>query len=636
MEVLRQALGHLAASGQALTAVIVDDDLDNVGIPSLAEWIVLRDTFQSFPVFCDDFLERLVSMGHNPEDAPSIETVLNIVRQLRSVPEGEIQQAIDTYTRSEHLLQRMDRCLRDYGFEVNSFASRPSFEDRALPYLCLVDYQLLPEEESGDTAATIFEDLMERAGAKQMPPPFVILMSKALDEDDIERWGKLAERAGFFRFNYGFLNKERFLCDAAYLLFPILHFVRHQKLSSAYYRQMSSLVEEAHGIAKLVSRQLFQVSPPEALLFKSKVSKDGSTLSEELSDLFAALFSKAIKLSTNVALRMAEVESVIEEEGIPVPYRQQRSALHQLYAELLHQACGKKESAPAFGDIFEDADGRYFLVLSQECDIAKGEGRSAKVDRVIAVEGELRAIIPPKDSGEMIVEKPVFFAESGQRLWLWWNLGKPVVFPIQQFDDDIVFERSIATRAYYISEARHRAGLPSDAAQNWLEAERELGAEWQAKGFASERRKWKKKWRLRFADAEDIQHRFATRTTRVALNVMPEFIHVHAMRLGRDELVIDEAPSIFVYEVQSEDKKKVALAPESLAPCIAIDGGRFMSQALIEKLSNFIPLSEFNKELKREHLMVVKSKGNLLLAKTTGDFERGKSPWAGLISGEPS
>ncbi|MFA7344805.1 MAG: DUF2934 domain-containing protein [Terrimicrobiaceae bacterium] len=636
MEALRQALGHVAKNGQALTAVIVDDELDAVGIPSHAEWIFLRDTFQSAPAFHDDFQERLVSMGHNPEDAPPIATVLNVLKQLRGIPEGEIQQAVETYTQSEHLLQRMDRCLRDYGFEVESFAGRPSFEGRELPYLCLVDYQLLPGEEGGDTAATIFADLMERAGAKQAPPPFVILMSKALTDDDITKWSNLAERAGFFRFNYGFLNKERFLSDAAYLLFPILHFVRHQKLSSAYYRQMSSLVEEAHGIAKQISRQLFQVSPPEALLFKSKVSKDGSTLSEELSDLFAALFSKAIKLSTNVALRMAEVENVIEEEGIPVPYRQQRSALHQLYAELLHQACDKEESAPAFGDIFEDADGRFFLVLSQECDITKGEERSAKVDRVIAVEGELKSTIPPKDSSEMIVEKPVFFAESDQRLWLWWNLGKPVVFPIQQFDDATVFEQNIATRAHYISESRHRAGQPSHATQNWLEAEQQLRAEWQAKGFAFERRNWKKKWRLRFADAEDIQHRFATRITRVALNVMPEFIHVHRLRLSRNESVIDEAPSIFIYEVQSEDKKKVSLAPESLAPCIAIDRGKFMSHALIEKLSKFIPLSEFNKELKRENLMVVKIRDDLLLAKATREFERGKSPWAGLGSGEPS
>ena len=236
----------------------------------------------------------------------------------------------------------------------------------------------------------------------------------------------------------------------------------------------------------------------------------------------------------------------------------------------------------------------------------------------------------------MIVEKPVFFAESDQRLWLWWNLGKPAVFPIQLFDDDIVFERNISTRAYYISEQRRRSGLPGDADQNWLEAERQLRAEWQAKGVAFERRKWKKKWRLRFADAEDIQHRFATRITRVALNVMPEFIHVHALRLSRDEIVIDEAQSIFVYEVQSEDKKKVALAPESLAPCVSIDLGGFMSQALIEKLSRFIPLSEFNRELKRENLIVVRVKGDLLLAKVTKEFERGKSPWTGLASGELS
>lgn len=628
MKRLKQALVSITPPGQALKAVIVDDELDTLGIPSFAEWIILQDALQADPAFREEFLQRLLEMGHNPTDPPSVEMATGVLRLLTSVPEGDIKLALESYTRSKHLLQRLREFLLGLGFSVEWFATKPSFEEGELPFLCLVDYQIAPEEESGETAGRLFSHLMDRAEAEQRPPPFVILMSKALTDSDVDKWSQLAERAGFFRFNYGFLNKEQFLGSSSFLTCPILHFVRHEKLSRAYYLQMNSLVAEAHGIAKRVSKQLFQVSPPEALLFKSKISEEGSSLSEELSDLFAELFSRAIKLSASVVARMDALESVISEEGMPVPYRQQRSALHRLYAELLHQTCDSQDTEPRFGDIFCDENGTYFLILSQECDIAKGESRQRKTDRVIAIEGELKNSVPGKTAGEMIVAKPVFIPDNDQSLWLWWNLGKPTIFPIQQFEEPNFFEVEIATRAYYLSEARRREGRLGGASEDWLEAQRQLQVERRERGFASARSKLRKKWRLRFAEAEDLQHRFATRMTRVALNVMPEFIHVHTLQMSHNEKVIGGASSIFVYEVLNE--KKVALAPESLGPCCTADDGKFMSEELVEKLSNFLPITEFHQELERENLFIVDLRGNLLFSKVTGQFKQGKKPWKGL------
>lgn len=590
MEELKQALRQIAGNGPRLKAVIVDDDFDSMGVPSLSEWVALQDALQELPELHDDLLESLDALKHNVDEPPSIETLTKAIKRLRIAPTGNESAAFDIYTRSEHLLQRLTRFLDDLGFEVECFARKPTFKDEQLPFLCLVDYQILPEEESGQTAATLFAHLMSSAEAGQRPPPFVILMSKALSDTDVDKWTALAEKAGFFRFNYGFLNKEQFLNNYAHLSYPLLHFVKHERLSKAYFLQMNSLVAEASGIARKVSRQLFQVTPPEALLFKDRVYEEGSSLSTELSALFSELFSREIRVSSNVVARMNALEQVITEEGIPVPHRQQRSALHRLYAELLHEKCEGADNEPAFGDIFEDSTGTYFLILSQECDLANGEQRVRKTERVLAIEGELRNAPPSKSEGEMFIAKPVFIAGNEQPMWLRWNFGRPVGLPLSHFSSIL------------------SGGIVEEP-------------------FAPVRPVLSKRWKLRFDDAEDIQHRFATRMTRVALNVMPEFVHVHTFRCGRNDEIIEGAPAVFIYEVQRN--KQFALAPESHGSCYSIDDGAFMSKGLIEELSGFISIEKFTQALQRESLLAFVNGEDLLLSKVAGTFKN-KRPWKGL------
>lgn len=591
MDELKHALEQLSAGGPRLKAIIVDDDFESLGVPSFAEWMTLKDELQeTSPNLHDDLLECLIAEKHNPEEAPSIDLLAVVVAKLTIIPSAIETAALNTYTRSEHLLQKLRRFLVELGFEVSCFPKQPTFVPTELPFLCLVDYQILPEEESGDTAQRIFEQLMNCAESTQLPPPFVILMSKALSDDDVNKWTALAERAGFFRFNYGFLNKEQFLSSSAHLIFPLLHFVKHEKLSKAYFLQMNSLVTEASGVARNVARKLFQVTPPEALLFRERAFEEGTSLSSELTSLFAELFSSDVQASAKVVARMDILEQVITDHGVPVPYRQQRSALHRLYAELLHQRCDGEDLAPRFGDIFEDGNGGYFLVISQECDLAGSELRKRKTDRVIAIEGELRNTSPSKSDGEMMIAKPIFIAGNEQPMWLWWNLMRPVVLPLSQFALILVGE--------FIEEP-----------------------------LAPVRPTLIKRWKLRFADAEDIQHKFATRMTRVALSIMPEFVQVHSFRCSRNNQIIDGTPPVYVYEVQKG--KKVALAPESQGTCCALDNGSYMSKALIAKLSVFVSIDTFKQELENESLLAFTEGENLLLAKTTADFKQGKKPWKG-------
>ena len=184
-----------------------------------------------------------------------------------------------------------------------------------------------------------------------------------------------------------------------------------------------------------------------------------------------------------------------------------------------------------------------------------------------------------------MIAKPIFIAGNEQPMWLWWNLMRPVVLPLSQFAVILVGD--------FIEEP-----------------------------FAPVRPTLIKRWKLRFADAEDIQHKFATRMTRVALSIMPEFVQVHSFRCSRNSQIIEGTPPVYVYEVQKG--KKVALAPESQGTCCALDNGSYMSKALIAKLSVFVSIDTFKQELENESLLAFTEGQNLLLAKTTADFKQGE------------
>src|ERR1700736_2975837 len=116
MDELKQALAAITDGGAALNAVIVDDEFEGIGVPSFAEWTELKDTLQERPDFHDALMERLVALGHNPDDPPATALIATAISQLAITPNDTQRAALDLYTRSKHVLQRLQDFLQSLGF----------------------------------------------------------------------------------------------------------------------------------------------------------------------------------------------------------------------------------------------------------------------------------------------------------------------------------------------------------------------------------------------------------------------------------------------------------------------------------------------------------------------------------------
>jgi hypothetical protein len=589
MEQLKEDIRRFVSlQSQPPEVAIVDDDFDLVGIPDLPAWLELKEVLASNPVVEDTVMERLETLNHNLSDAPPTALLEESLRGVDTAGDDAIRGAVEKYLKSEHLLTGLQNCLTELGFSVQSYSSKPKFPPDKLPFLLLVDYQLYPEHISGATAQSIFEDLMSASKQSSKPPPFVVLMSKGVAETDTWIWMGLAQRAGFFRFNFDFLHKEAFTRNRASLYFILVNFLRYLGVSRAYFEQMQALETEGTNIVSRVMRRLFQITPAEAQIFQYRMRVEGSSLAAVFTHLFADHLVKGINESDHIQASTMRLEHAIDKEGIPVVQIEQCGQLHHLYADLLHQPVVARDgNSPQFGDIFE-REGTFYLVLSQECDLAFGEERKVRADRVLALEGTVRPREATSDDGQ-IISKPFWSLPEGETAWLWWHLGKPVVIPYAYF-----------------------AGAIPPAEEPFLQPAPQ----------------YRKRLKLRFADAEQIQHAFASHVTRVATDVQPHPVVRHRATLSDEEGT--STAQVHLYVLRHDEDQFIAIEPDSRPQCLNLGNSPFMSAGLVLSLSGFQSLATFKKLLLAEQIFAGVVDDRLILIKYSAKRPRGVSEWKGL------
>jgi hypothetical protein len=584
MTELREELARMANSGRLLKAIIFDDEIDDDPTPPLEFWMDLREQLAELELPILNFLEE---NGHNSHHAPSLSLMRRAFEEFQPREDSKAAKALRSYMEYRSVLQKLKDYLEALDFQVTCSRGVPEIDPTSPPLLCLVDYQILPEGDDGDTATAFFRGLMESAQENDFPPPYVFLMSKALTEKDAERWARLAELAGLFRFNYGFLNKDKFNRDPLNLSFPLLHHLKHDSLSIAYFEQVRAISNEAQQIAKSAVQRIFQVTPPEFLCFKSRVVDEGGNLAQELLKVFSALFSAGLRESPAIEAKMGELETVFTADRVPVPYRQSRSALHRIYSEFLFQKCRGSNHDPQFADVYEIADDRFALIVSQECDLMSGGKRERKVDRVVAIEGVLRESEPTKSDGQAIVGKPIYFLESDKRMWLWWDVSSPLVIPLERF-------------------------TKSGRVKKFHQVKRLV-----------------KRWELRAADAEQIQNLFSSAITRVGTEISPEYVSSLGFLCFEDDELIEGSPVVHIYRTMVGRKAMVAIAPESQVDLLSVKGGGFISPDCLTSLSGYVPIEDFVRKLGANGLMPFEIGADLRLTKVTQAYKNGKKAWKG-------
>ncbi len=227
---LERELTKLQMSGRQLKAIIFDDEIDFDMVPPLADWLLLKEELGDIEA---DLLGYLHQKDHNVVDPPSVALIADAILELAPPGGSGAARALEQYASYQPVLSKLKDYLERYGFDVTCSTGMPEINPQEMPLLCLVDYQILPQGDDGEMAIAFFKRLMKIASEEDLPPPYVFLMSKALKDDDANKWSRLAEAGGLFRFNYGFLNKEKFDSNELHLAYPLLHHLKHDTLSVA-------------------------------------------------------------------------------------------------------------------------------------------------------------------------------------------------------------------------------------------------------------------------------------------------------------------------------------------------------------------------------------------------------------------
>jgi hypothetical protein len=586
-DALKIQVAAAVSSIPSRNVVIVDDEQPYADFPTQEAWSELKDALQEVPTVYGAFLTLCEVAGRSPDEPPPAELIQNIVKELGEAG-TQLTGALALYAQSKHVLAQIRDLLRELGFSVSMHSHTPELDSSAPPFLVLVDFHFEGEEHEGQNAERTIGALMRPSFRV---PPFVLLMSKRLDPADCERWMKIAERSGFFRFNYDFLPKQAIQHSSAYLYFAILNFVQHSAVSETYFQQMRTLEAEAKRIAETVTKEIFQVTPPEAQMFARRMRTEGQPLGQVFTDLFVQHLASAIENSISVRAAMKVFEDALVTEGLPTAEIREHGNLHKLYSQLLHSTAVDSNAAPSFGDIFENGGGGLYLVLSQECDIASGDGRNAKSDRVLALEGILQNRAAEGQDGP-IVSKPFWEAGRPQR-WLWWNLRKPAVLP------------------YSSLFPHHQTSLDS---------------------LEGDPPRLRRRFKLRFAEAEEIQNAFAFNLARVATDVLPSPITKFRCNCANelpDGCCTLGEPLCF-YMLVLSDERYISVAPESKVASLGTDEHPFLPAELALQLSRFVSINQFKKLLQQNKIMPIAGGSELrTLLKFKARTPKGVSEWTG-------
>lgn len=568
------------------TAFVIDDEWEQRESPDPVAWEEFIQALSAETKALAMVSASIQAKGFDLASALPTKIIDQLFTELGAAISPLMSTARKKYVENSHVLQRVETMLAGLKFKVESFSAPPDFSKHTMPSLLLVDYHLSPEPEGGANAEKIFSEIMQRCRMGEgTPPPFVILMSQKLLRDDRGNTLKLAERAGFFRFNYEFLHKEDIKRNPEAFYLALLNFFRHASLSRAYFHQLIKLEEQTKRIATETTNRFFQITPAEVSNFRPQTRKEGLDMAKVLTDLFSEHVFAAVSRSADVRACMLEVDQALSVDQLPAWDVSEGGPLHRLYSDLLFASTNSEEYLPPrFGDIYEAPGGSLRLVISQECDLACGEERTAKARSVLVLPGRLHANAPSGNEGG-IVARPVFTASMSKAAWIWWDLMEPMGIPYRELF-------------------------------------------WQTEEpFLEHRTPYRKTLRLRIVDAEDIQQQFAAKLTRVGSDILPG-----PMKMLVANVQIQPAGTSFDIDVCAlHDGKDWCIA--FLRPAQLLDVPKEMRAELtvdcLVQLGIFCKLKEFKKILKKAAILPLDRNEQLVLGFGNSKHWQGTPEWGG-------
>jgi hypothetical protein len=571
-------------------AILVDDHLD-IGLTE-TRWIEAVGRLKADDAAGYEKLRKFINEKGTGklEELPGDEILDHAVKLVASSASQKALAILSEVRFREAALGLLASVLDDVGLKP-VFYTRVTTEDPPRSgKLYFLDYRMQGDNATaGMDASRLLTDIVRRGG--EAPPPAAVLMSRGQDTHPTQsEWELVAQQAGFYRFNFRYLGKEKLEGGKMPFLFFLHELLASLPLGKAYYSQLKKLKETADTAASAALAKIRQLSPTEFSIFAGKHLGDGSgrRATRHVLELFLGLLDAEVKDSEALESSFREFAAMLKSTPMLATTDSESHTLHHLHTQLLYDRSRWVLQGPIeFGDIYHKAAERdvYYLVLTPECDLELRYQRSSntwapKAEDVLLLRGEVKNEPPDKTRGD-VLGKP-FIGETAPR-WIWWMMRKRVIV--------------MATDLTPVRPVDASAPQPSAEAPAPAIAPNEGG-------------RYKKWGQLRQLDAEEIQQRFVSDLASVGtdqvsgmINLIP--VEVWHRQQGHNDRRIGDLVIVEMPNPNDEDSPYWAFG-EGCEPmlCPETPGDVNLTFAELLDLRNLQPKTQFVEKCKKKKLHV--------------------------------
>ncbi len=470
-------------------AILVDDQLDTE--VTEARWIEAIGYLRTEDRPGFDNLRRFIAEkgDGNVEKLPTDDIRDEAVGMVAASASSTARETLAQVKFKERALEFLAGILRDVGLTPRCQTHVTPNDPPRDGKLYFLDYRMRGDDATaGIDAAELLKDIVERLPAHS-PPPAAVLMSRGQNKRPTQTdWEHVAQEAGYYRFNFRYLGKEKLDGSKMPFLFFLHELLSSLPLGKEYYLQLKKLKEAAGAAADAALAKIRQLSPTEFSIFAGKHLGDGSgrRATRHVLELFLGLLDAEVKESESLESSFRAFAGMLKNTPMLATTDVDSHVLHNLHTKLLYDRSRWALQGPVeFGDIYQgSAPNVFYLVLTPECDLELRYSRTygtwaPKAEDVLLLYGEVKNEAPDKTRGD-VLGKP--FVSDGSPRWIWWMMRKRIIVVTSDLSSDQPNPASAA-------ELSDAPVAPPDQHQ---------GASF-------------KKWgRLRQLDAEEIQQRFVS------------------------------------------------------------------------------------------------------------------------------
>jgi hypothetical protein len=574
-------------------AILVDDKL--VTELTDTQWIQAVTKLRAEDIATFDKLKKLYqdAGSQNIEELPAEaiwDTAVDLVAASTSAATVII---IKEKRYKEAALNNLVALLQDVGLAATCHTSVTADHPPRTGKLYFLDYRMQGNDQTaGLDASRLLRDLVKREGDT---PPSAVLMSRGVNDHPTQpEWEQVARNAGYYRFNFRYLDKAKVETGKMAFLFFLHELLESYPIGKEYYAQLQRLKDAAQAAANAAFSDIRQLNPSEFGIYAGMFLSDdtGRKASRHLLELFLGLLDAAVKDNEALEASFRAFAKMLALKPMLAMKDKDTHALHQLHTRLLYDRSKWVMTSPViFGDMYrkESEPNVFYLVITPECDLElrfKNDVWLPKANEILLLRGRLTEQ-PTEKHPEDYVGMP--FVSENKSQWIRWQLREALF---------------VAAKALVPSTP------PAGSDPN---------------GYL--------KWgRLRHTEAEMVQQEYASDLVAVGIDDISgmtqplriEFWHAQ----GQDHQQLDSLVIVQTVNLKDEKNHFWAFGEDcELLLCPEEAGDQFFPFMELVELRKPIPKKTFLEKCKKRHLQFIESEGEpLMFVRSRQNLQKGWKP----------